>query len=144
MIYTLFFRCFSICSSWTNFHNELVFLKDIHFKNGYPISFIDKCFKTFLDRLYLKQPQVLSAEKKTLTLVLPFLEKLSLQTRTKIQNVLKRTLSCSKIQIVFKNQINQIISVLKIVCITTSCLVLYINFSVEDAMLPIMVKLTGT
>ena len=106
MIYTLFFRCFSICSSWTNFHNELVFLKDIHFKNGYPISFIDKCFKTFLDRLYLKQPQVLSAEKKTLTLVLPFLEKLSLQTRTKIQNVLKRTLSCSKIQIVFKNQIN--------------------------------------
>ena len=59
-----------------------------------------------MDRLYLKRPQVLSAEKKTLTFVLPFPGKLSLQTRTKIQNVLKRTLSCSKIQIVFKNQIN--------------------------------------
>ena len=106
MIYTLVFRCFSICSNWTNFHNELVFLKDIFLKNGYPISFIDKCFKTFLDRLYLKRPQVLTAEKKTLTLVLPFLGKLSLQTRTKLQKVLKRTLSCSKIQIVFKNQIN--------------------------------------
>ena len=23
MIYTLVFRCFSICSNWTNFHNEL-------------------------------------------------------------------------------------------------------------------------
>ena len=86
MIYTLVFRCFSICSNWTNFHNELVFLKDIFFKNGYPISFIDKFFKTFLD--------------------LTFLGKLSLQTRTKLQKVLKRTLSCSKIQIVFKNQIN--------------------------------------
>ena len=59
-----------------------------------------------MDQLYLKQLQVLTAEKKTLTLVLPFLGKLSLQTSTKIQKVLKRTLSCSKIQIVFKNQIN--------------------------------------
>ena len=41
MTYTLFFRCFSICSNWTNFHNELVFLKDIFLKNGYPILFIN-------------------------------------------------------------------------------------------------------
>ena len=47
MIYTLVFRCFSICSNWTNFHNELAFLKDIFLENGYPISFIDKCFKHF-------------------------------------------------------------------------------------------------
>ena len=63
-------------------------------------------FKTFLDRVYLKRLQVLTAEKKTLTLVLPFLGELSLQTRTKIQKVLKRTLSCAKIQIVFKNRMN--------------------------------------
>ena len=106
MIYTLVSRSFSICSNWTIFHNELVFLKDIFFKNEYPISFIDKCFKTFLDRLYIKRLQVLTAEKKTLTLVLSFLGELSLQTRTKIQKVLKRTLSCAKIQIVFKNRIN--------------------------------------
>ena len=41
MIYTLVFRCFSIRSNWTNFHNELVFPKDIFLKNGYPISFKD-------------------------------------------------------------------------------------------------------
>ena len=29
MIYTLVFRCCSICSNWTNFHNDLLFLKDI-------------------------------------------------------------------------------------------------------------------
>ena len=106
MIYILVFRCFSICSNWTIFHNELVFLKDTFLQNGYPILFIDKCFKKFLDRLYLKRSQVLTAEKKTSTLVLPFLGDLSLQTRTKLQKVLKRTLSCAKIQIMFKNQIN--------------------------------------
>ena len=44
MIYTLAFRCFSIYSNWINFHSELAFLKDIFLKNGFPISFIDKCF----------------------------------------------------------------------------------------------------
>ena len=97
------FQVFSIRSNWNNFHNELVFRRDIFLKNRYPISFIDKRFKRFLDWLYLKQSQVLTAQKKTLTLVLPFLGKLSLQTTTKPQKVLKRTLSCSKIQIVFKN-----------------------------------------
>ena len=58
LIYTLAFRCSSIYSNWTNFHNELIFLKDILLKNRYPISFIDKCFKTFLDRVYLKRPQI--------------------------------------------------------------------------------------
>ena len=106
MIYTLVFRCFSICSNWNNFHNKLAFLKDIFLENGYPISITDKYFKTILDRLYLKQPQVLTAEKKILTLVLPFLGQVSLQTKIKLQKVLKRTLSCAKSPIVFKNQIN--------------------------------------
>ena len=34
MIYILFFRCYSICSNLTNFHNEVVFLKNIFLKNG--------------------------------------------------------------------------------------------------------------
>ena len=47
MIYTLVFRRFRICSDWNKFHKEIIFLKDIFLKNGYPTSFIDKCFKTF-------------------------------------------------------------------------------------------------
>ena len=34
MIYILFFRCYSICSNLTNFHNEVVFLKNIFLRNG--------------------------------------------------------------------------------------------------------------
>ena len=104
MIYILFFRCYSICSNLTNFHNEVVFLKNIFLK----------------------------------TLVLPFFGKLSLQTRTKLQKVLKRTLSCSKIQIVLKNQIN-LSNVLRF-----KDRIPYDLMSCVVYKFPIMVKLTGT
>ena len=41
-----------------------------------------------------------------LILALPFLGNLSLQTKTKLQNVLKRVLGCCKIQIAFKSKRN--------------------------------------
>ena len=55
MIYFLVYRCFEICSYWTKF--QLNFLKQIFLKNGYPQSFIDNCFKTFLDKLFIKSPE---------------------------------------------------------------------------------------
>ena len=47
MVYTLVYRCFRICANWTQFHTELIFLKGIFHKNGYPNNFIDKSFKNF-------------------------------------------------------------------------------------------------
>ena len=40
-VYKLAFRCFRICSSWTKLHTELVFLKEVFLKNGYPENFIN-------------------------------------------------------------------------------------------------------
>ena len=48
MVFTLAYRCFCICSNWTQLHTELTFLKGLFPKNGYPENFIDKCFKKFL------------------------------------------------------------------------------------------------
>ena len=145
MIYTLEFRCFRFCSDWNKFHKEIIFLKDIFLKNGYPTSCIDKCFKTFLDQSFIKIPQVLIVEKKILTFVLSFSGNLSLQTKTKLQNVLKRVLGCCKIQIVFKNQKN-----LSNVFRFKDCLpyevissVIY-KFSVVDAILPLLVRQIDT
>ena len=145
MIYTLEFRCFRICSDWNKFHKEIIFLKDIFLKNGYPASCIDKCFKTFLDQLFIKTPQVLIVEKKILTFVLPFFGNLSLQTKTKLQNVLKRVLGCCKIQIVFKNQRNlsNIFRVKDCLPYEAISRVIY-KFSVVDAILPLMVRQIDT
>ena len=53
--------------------------------SGYLKSFIDKCFKKFLDKwLHLIKPTLARVEKKPLHLVLPYYGPISLQVRTKI------------------------------------------------------------
>ena len=104
MMYTLVYCCFKICSDWAKFHEELNFLKQIFLKNGYPQSFIDNCFKTFLDKLFIKSPEISTVEKKTLILSLPYLGNISLQKRTKLKKSFRGKLNCCKLQIVFKSQ----------------------------------------
>ena len=55
---TLVYRCFRICSNWTQFHNKLIFLKGIFQKNGYPKNFTDKCFKKLLNNVHLIKENV--------------------------------------------------------------------------------------
>ena len=104
MVYTLAYHCFKICPDWTKFHEELSFLKQIFKKNEYPLSFIGNCFKTFDVKLFIKCPQLITVEKKTLFLSLPYLGEISLQTRTKLRKSLKGLLNSCKLQIVFKSQ----------------------------------------
>ena len=56
MVYTLLHRCFWICSNWTQFHTELMFLKGIFQKNRYPKNFIanenDKFYFILLRKQY--------------------------------------------------------------------------------------------
>ena len=40
-VYTLAYRCLQICFGWTKLRNELVCLKEIFLKNGYPEDFIN-------------------------------------------------------------------------------------------------------
>ena len=64
MLYTLVYRCFTLCSDWTKFHGELVALKEIFQRNGYPTSFVGKCFEKFLDRLHIIKSTLATVEKK--------------------------------------------------------------------------------
>ena len=42
MVYTLVYRCFRICSEWTQFHSKLTFLKRRFHKDGCPENFTDE------------------------------------------------------------------------------------------------------
>ena len=79
LILTLLYRAFKLCSSFEIFHQEIITLKDIFKRNGYPLSFIDNCIKRFLDKVFIEKKIFLSAQKKELICVLPFLGKKSLQ-----------------------------------------------------------------
>ena len=104
MVYTLVYTFFRICSKWRQFHTELTVLKGIFQKNFFATKFIDECFKKFLSNIYLVKENVATVEKKCLSLVLPYLRMISLETRTKMQQALKGVLNCCKLEIFFKFQ----------------------------------------
>ena len=47
LIDTLPPRSFNICSFYPSFHQEILFLKSVWWKNSFPLYFIDKCVKKF-------------------------------------------------------------------------------------------------
>ena len=72
-------------------------------KNAFPIKLIDSCIKNFLNKRLTKKPVILTAEKKDLVIVLPFIGKLSLDLRTRLKNSISKTLPFCKIRVIFKS-----------------------------------------
>ena len=54
---------FDILLESTRFYTELIFLKGMFQKNGYPENFIDKCFKKLLNNIHLVQENVPTVKK---------------------------------------------------------------------------------
>ena len=72
-------------------------------KNAFPIKLIDSCIKNFLNKRLTKKPVILTAEKKDLVIVLPFIGKLSLDLRTRLKNSMSENLPFCKIRDIFKS-----------------------------------------
>ena len=102
LIKSLLFRCFNLCSDFVKFHHEIDILKGILYKNSYPRDFVDKCIKEFLDRVLTRKVAVSKVPKKDLMIVLPYLGKLSLQIRTRINRVMRNKLPHCNLRIVFQ------------------------------------------
>ena len=52
LISVLVYRAFHICSSYQNFHNEIVRIKEILVKNSFPRALTDRIIKSFLDKRF--------------------------------------------------------------------------------------------
>jgi hypothetical protein len=73
-IFSLLFRYFNICFSYQIFHAELEKFKKLLLQNGYPKFFIDRCIKTFLDKM-ISPPlkvQTPTVSKLLIPIVLPY------------------------------------------------------------------------
>ena len=101
LIFSLLHRGYSICSDFKKFHFEITELKNILRKNAYSISFIDSCIKVFLDKIYKPKIAKLTVPKKEILLILPYIGKISLQIRTKIDKVFKEFLPYCNLRIVY-------------------------------------------
>ena len=99
LIWSLLYRAFSLCSSFELLHQEILKLKDIFKRNGYPISFIDKCVKRF----FIEKKTFLTASKKQLVCVLPFIGKKSLQLRSRLVKSIQENLQFCSLKLVFQS-----------------------------------------
>ena len=104
LIKSLLFRCFGLCSDFIKFHNEIDKLKRILYKNSYPLDLVDKRIKIFLDKILVLKPVVSTEPKQNLVITLPFLGKLSLQIRTRINCIMKNKLPYCNIRFAFQTK----------------------------------------
>ena len=104
LICTLLYRSFALVSSYENFHLEVVKLKEIINKNGYPVKVIDNCISKFLTKKFEIKSPVQTAAKKEINLFLPYLGKTSLALRTNLIKAVSKSLPfCYKVRVVFKS-----------------------------------------
>ena len=91
LVSNIIFGTFTTCSDMPKFHQEICIIKDIFIKNGYSESFIDKCVKTFLNKVFIPNRKIQTVEKKQVTIVLHCMG--MILTEIKLHKTFKQLLS---------------------------------------------------
>ena len=106
LISTLWHCSYNVCSDYPSFHQEVLFLKSVWQKNSFPLFFIDKCVKKFLDKLLIKRKKEKdSSTKKEVTVSLEFLGKISLQVKRQLIEIFRTCNKDIKLIVVFKSSV---------------------------------------
>ena len=85
-----------------NFHQEICKIKDIFIKNGCSERFVDKCFKTFLNEVFISKRINQTAEKKQVTIVLHYMGMMSPELNIKLHKNFKHLLPFCYPRVIFK------------------------------------------
>ena len=103
LIYSLLHRGFTICCSYEKLHEEISYLKSVFQKNAYPTYFIDRCVRIFLDKVFITKTTSYDVPKKVVKFILPFMGRLSLQIRTRLQKILSKKVPGSQLRFITKS-----------------------------------------
>ena len=96
--------CFDLCLDFVKFYHQINILKSILYRNSYPCDFVEKYRKEFLDRVLTRKVVVSTMPKKDLIIVLPYLGKLLLQIRARVNRVMKNKLHHFNFRIAFQTK----------------------------------------
>ena len=83
---------------------EIETLKSIFKQNSHPQNFVSQCIKTSLNKLFIKKDLNFVVPKRELTIVLPYLGKLSFDLRTRLRQIIERDLTYCKLEIIFRSK----------------------------------------
>ena len=81
------------------FHQETCKIKYIFIKNGYSERFIDKCVKTFVNKVFIPKRIIQTVEKKQVTIVLPYMGMITTELKVKLHRITTQLL---KLRVIFK------------------------------------------
>ena len=101
LVRILVFRAFHICSTYMNFHHELIRIKRILTENCFPRSIIDRVIKSFLGEKFGKRPPKKAEDKAPLIFCLPYLGHYSLQVKTRLIRLVKQCYPKLKLEVIF-------------------------------------------
>ena len=102
LVSTIIFCSLTICSGMPKFHQEIFKIKDIFIKNVYSERFLDKCVKTFLNKVFIPKRIIQTAEKKQVTIALPYMGMISTELKVKLHKTFKQLLPACDLRVIFK------------------------------------------
>ena len=102
LVSTIFSRSFTICSDMPKFYQEICKIKDIFTKSGYNERFIEKCFKTLLNKVFIPKRIIQPAQKKQLTIVLPYMGIILTELKVKLHKTFKQLFPACDLRVIFK------------------------------------------
>ena len=80
------------------FHQEIFKIKDIFIKNVYRERFLDK----FLNKAFIPKRIIQTAEKKQVTIALPYMGMISTELKVKLHKTFKQLLPACDLRVIFK------------------------------------------
>jgi len=102
-IRTLITRAYNLCSNWSFFHDEMMFLKNFFVTNGYPLHIFDKITNKFLCDKYSTKHTIPSVKRDHRFVKLPYMGKLSFEIRKQLKSLLQNNYPQIKFTFVFSN-----------------------------------------
>ena len=103
-ILTLVHRCFSICSSWTLFHQQMEYLHQYYSNNGFPSGLFWRCVRRFLHRIHHPPLPSFNVPKDIKYVSLPFLGHHSYVLRNNLQALFKLHFPQLNVRIILSNK----------------------------------------
>ena len=84
------------------FHQEICKIKDIFIKSGYSERFLDKCVKTFLNKVFIPKQIIQTSEKKQVTIFLPYMGMISNDLKVKLHKTFNQLFPACDLRVIFK------------------------------------------
>ena len=97
-------RAWKICSSYELFYRELNIIKEILMSNGFPVRFLNRHIRKFLDTkpINISKSYVYGPEKRPIFLSLPYCGENSVKLSRQLNRLLAKLTPWAKLNIVFK------------------------------------------